>query len=351
MSLEMNVRKRLGDFTLDVRLQHPGGITGILGVSGCGKSLTLQMLAGVRTPDAGRIVLNGRVLFDSTAGVNLAPQKRHMGYLFQNYALFPTMTVAQNIACGIPRAVPRSQRMTHVREWMAKVQLDERLLSARPQQLSGGQQQRVALARALISCPEILLLDEPFSALDSYLRERMVTDVKEALRQGNGEALLVTHNRDEAYELCRNLAIMDHGRILDSGSVKDLFASPRTRMGAIVTGCKNIESAEKKGPCEIYVPKWNICLKTAMPVPDSVCAVGLRAHHLSPDVDENRHSIEIVEEIEEPFAWIIRFRYVGASRQSVPLWWRMSKDHPQSGLRTATALGISAQHVLTLEEE
>lgn len=194
MSLSVDVRKRLGSFSLDVSFEVADSreICALLGPSGCGKSLTLKCVAGVLTPDEGRIVLNDRVLFDSAAGVNLPPQRRRVGYLFQQYALFPTMTVEQNIGAGAV-GVSREERVRRVAEQVRAFHLKglERL---RPAQLSGGQQQRVALARALIVEPKLCLLDEPLSNLDAALRVRMRGELKRLQRELGTTMVFVTHD-------------------------------------------------------------------------------------------------------------------------------------------------------------
>ena len=166
--LQVRIKKKLGNFLLDVDFSMDGGIFAILGASGCGKSMTLKCIAGIERPDEGRIVLNDRVLFDSAKRINLPPQKRKVGYMFQDYALFPTMNVVQNIQAGMGRK-PDPKK---VREYITGFQLGG-LEHHMPDQLSGGQKQRVAMARMLAAEPEVLLLDEPFAALDSYLKWKM----------------------------------------------------------------------------------------------------------------------------------------------------------------------------------
>ena len=170
MSLVVDIRKSLGDFRLDVSFTAEDGVMGILGPSGCGKSMTLRCIAGVEKPDEGRIELDGVTLFDSARGINLRPQRRRVGYLFQNYALFPNMTVRQNILCGLRHEKDRAKREQLMSEYIELMQLGG-LEGHYPSQLSGGQQQRVALVRILVNRPRLLMLDEPFSALDSHLRE------------------------------------------------------------------------------------------------------------------------------------------------------------------------------------
>ena len=176
MSLEVNIEKKLNGFTLRSEFTAGDTATALLGASGCGKSMTLRCIAGIVKPDMGRIVLDGRVLFDSEQHIDLPPQQRGVGLLFQNYALFPNMTVEQNILCGLKAEKDKAARKARCEEMLRAMRLEE-LASRRPAELSGGQQQRTALARILVGKPKILMLDEPFSALDSYLREEVEGEV------------------------------------------------------------------------------------------------------------------------------------------------------------------------------
>ena len=239
MSLEVHIEKKLNGFTLRSDFTAGNTATAILGASGCGKSMTLRCIAGIVKPDKGRIVLDGRVLFDSEQHIDLPPQQRGVGLLFQNYALFPNMTVEQNILCGLKAERDKAARKARCAGMLRALRLEE-LASRRPAELSGGQQQRTALARILVGKPKILMLDEPFSALDSYLREEVEGEVGSLLAGFDGTALLVTHNRDEAYRLCRDMIVMDGGQVLRTGTTKEVFADPRSTAAARLTGCKNI---------------------------------------------------------------------------------------------------------------
>ena len=202
MSLMVDIHKDLGRFRLDVSFETGGGVMGLLGASGCGKSMTLKCIAGIVTPDRGRIVLDGRTLFDSERHIDLPPQQRRVGYLFQHYALFPHMAVADNIAAGF-RTRDRAERQRRSGELIRSLYLDG-LEDKYPRQLSGGQQQRAALARILASDPEVLLLDEPFSALDSYLKWQVEGELAELLEGFAGPVLFVTHSRDEVVRIACN---------------------------------------------------------------------------------------------------------------------------------------------------
>ena len=345
MSLFVDIRKRLGDFVLDARFETDDPVTGLLGASGCGKSMTLKCIAGVETPDEGRIVLDGETLFDSARGINLPPQKRGVGYLFQHYALFPHMTVEKNILCGLHGEKDKAVRQQRLREMIAMLQL-EGLEKHRPAELSGGQAQRVALARMLVSRPRLLLLDEPFSALDSHLRDQLQPQLLSLLRSYGRQAVMVTHSRDEAYHLCSRLCAMDGGRILRAGGTKEVFADPGSEPAARLTGCKNIARAVKAGEYEVDVPEWGVRLTAAKPVPDNIRAVGLRAHYFHPRAAANRFAVRLDSELEEPFEWILLFRYEGQDAASPALWWRMPKDKKPSAM--PEALGIAPENVLLL---
>ena len=196
MAITVDIEKNFKGFQLRAAFDSNTSSTGILGASGSGKSMTLRCIAGIERPDRGRIVINGRTVFDSEKKINLRPQERRIGYLFQNYALFPTMSVKDNIGCGFRGA--KAGRESAISDYIKRYHL-EGLENRLPSQLSGGQQQRVALARMMIGEPEAILLDEPFSALDGYLKDILQKDMQEFLSQYQGDMLMVTHSRDEAF--------------------------------------------------------------------------------------------------------------------------------------------------------
>ena len=345
MSLHVDIRKRLGDFVLETAFDTEDAITGLLGASGCGKSVTLKCIAGVETPDEGSIILDGETLFDSARGINLKPQQRRVGYLFQQYALFPHLTVERNILTGLHREHDATVRQHRLREMMEIMQL-QGLEKLRPAQLSGGQAQRVALARMLVSEPRLLLLDEPFSALDSHLRDQLQPQFLDLLRSYGRQAVLVTHSRDEAYHLCSQLCVMENGRIVRSGATKAVFADPRSEAAARLTGCKNISPAHKIDDRTVEASAWGLRLTTAQPVPNDLRAIGLRAHYFHPRASANRANVQWVGELEEPFEWILLFRYAGQDENTPPLWWRMPKDRKPAAL--PDIIGIAPENVLLL---
>lgn len=346
MSLEVKMKKRLGAFLLDVDFEvEDKGIMALLGASGCGKSMTLRSIAGIVKPDEGRIVLNGQVLFDSEKKINLPPQKRKVGYLFQNYALFPNMTVEQNIACGMRYEKNKELRKKAVSDMIEKMQLGG-LERHKPDQLSGGQQQRTALARILVQKPEVLLLDEPLSALDSYLKDQLLTELRHLLKSFDKEVLFVTHSRDEVYDLCEYTAVMDQGALVTLGKTKEIFDNPKTKVGAVLTGCKNIVAARKAGENLVHVPAWGVVLQTAKKVEDGLCGIGIRAHYFDPAQMQNAYPIQIAEEIEEPFDWIIKFRYHEQMSRSDLIWWRISKSERRE--KNPQTIGIAPEDILLL---
>lgn len=345
MSLIVDIHRDLGGFVLDTAFEAGNGVTCLLGASGCGKSFTLKCIAGIEKPDRGHIELDGTVLFDSEKGINLPPQKRQVGYLFQNYALFPNMTVRQNILCGLNREKNRQKKEHRLGEMLNLMQL-EGLENHKPAQLSGGQQQRVALARILVNDPRMLMLDEPFSALDAHLRDSLKIELRDMLHNYGREVLMVTHSRDEAYNMSERIAIMDQGRLLCIKDTKALFADPGNTTAAILTGCKNITPARKTGPNEVEVPDWGIRLQTAQPVRENLSAIGIRAHYFNPVARQNRWPVSYLEEMEEPFETILQFRYKDQDPKSPPVWWRISKDKkPQ---QFPSELGISPANILLL---
>ena len=349
MSLVVDIKKRLGDFCLDVSFTAEDGIMGILGPSGCGKSMTLRCIAGVERPDEGHIELDGVTLFDSGGRVNLRPQERRVGYLFQNYALFPNMTVRQNILCGLRSEHDRAKRERELARYVELMQLGG-LEGHYPAQLSGGQQQRVALARILVNRPKLLMLDEPFSALDSHLREKLLVEMKGILEGYGGVSLAVTHSRDEAYDLCSTIALMQNGSIHTLKPTKQLFADPGTVAGAAMTGCKNFSRAKKLGEYELEALDWGIRLTTARPVPEDVTHVGIRAHYFSPGCKQNNYPVTLTGSIEEPFEDIVCFRWKSQPGGTPDLWWRIPKQFRPQGVTKDYALGIAPANVLALRD-
>ena len=347
MSLEVTIAKRFEGFTLHADFTAGNTAAAILGASGCGKSMTLRCIAGVVKPDSGRIVLDGRVLFDSEKGIDLPPQQRNVGLLFQNYALFPNMTVEQNILCALKKEKDPAARKAACGSALRAMRLEE-LAHRLPSELSGGQQQRAALARILAGRPRILMLDEPFSALDSYLREEVEGEVGSLLSNFDGTALLVTHDRDEAYRLCREMIVMDSGEVLRAGTTKEVFADPRRLTAARLTGCKNILPCVRVDEHHVCLTGWERELTVALPVPEGCCAVGIRAHDFAPEaVDgENRMPVQVGASSENPFDWNV---ICTAADDAGKLWWKVSKATLSSPPPQAPAyLRVAPENIMPL---
>lgn len=282
----------------------------LLGASGCGKSMTLKCIAGIETPDEGRIVLNGRVLFDKDKKINLLPRDRNVGLLFQNYALFPNMTLRENIAIGIPRKnKDKSINEVAIKDKIKQFSL-QGLEDNYPHQLSGGQQQRVAIARMLLNEPDILMLDEPFSALDEHLRWQMEQELISLLKDYKGSALYVSHNRDEVYRLCDTIAVLKNGLVEEFKEKEALFLTPETINSAILTGCKNTSSIKEVSNNKLFCIDWNIELVLDGEIEDDIEFIGIRAHDLEICKDlslPNTFKFKIIDRIKNMFSLAILF--------------------------------------------
>ena len=318
MSLYINIKKKFNDFNLDVFFESQDEVMAVLGSSGSGKSLTLKCIAGIIEPDSGHIELDGKVLFDSEMGINLSPQQRNVGYLFQNYALFPNMTVEKNIGCGISKG----NKSELIKEYIKRFRI-EGLEKRYPAELSGGQQQRVALARIFASEPKLLMLDEPFSAMDSYLKWELEQELIEFLKAYKGVVLFVSHNRDEVYRLCDRVVVMSEGKSEIPFSKSELFEAPKTLAATILSGCKNISRAKKISSYTIKALDWDITLKTSKKVSDSITHVGIRAHHIKAGHrgEENTILYNLSRSIEDTFSQILLLN----AGNSI-LRWELNKD-------------------------
>src|SRR5919202_1128827 len=317
--LLVDIEKQLHSFSLDMSFSSNEHALGLLGASGSGKSMTLRCIAGIETPTKGRIVLNRRVLFYSEQGINIPSRDRHIGFLFQNYALFPHLSVAQNIAFGLPKGTSTLTIKQQVEAQLTAMQL-QGLANRYPRELSGGQQQRVALARALASQPEALLLDEPFPALDTHLRDQLEKQLISTLATYQGVTLFVTHNLEEAYRVCRDLLVLERGHAIASGSKHDIFERPGTFSVAQLTGCKNFSRAVVTASQQVDAIDWGCTLQVIEPIPTSLSSVGIRAHQIAftnqPN-QENTFPCWLVQAIETPH------------RMTLYLKLNSSASHPQ----------------------
>lgn len=279
IGLFVDIEKHLPSFNLSVTFNCQNQPLGLLGASGSGKSLILRSLAGVETPSRGRIVLNGRILFDSEKGINLPSRQRRIGFVVQNYALFPHLTVAENIAFGFSKNLSKKVIKQQIANQLELVQLLG-MENRYPHQLSGGQQQRVAIARALASRPEALLLDEPFSALDTHLRSQLERQMIKTLSNYDGVTIFVTHNMDEAYRICEHLLVMEKGRAIANNSKRKIFERPDSVSLAKITGCKNFSRAITVNNQQLKAIDWDVKLYTFSMIPDYLVYTGIRAHQI-----------------------------------------------------------------------
>jgi molybdate transport system permease protein len=278
MSLEVSIEKNVPGFRLAVEFTADGAPLGLLGPSGSGKTMALRAIAGLETPDRGRIVLHGRVLFDSDQHIDVPARARRIGLLFQNYALFPHLNVAENVAFGL-RGMPDAERDRRVAEQLAAAHLDG-LAGRYPATLSGGEQQRVALARALAIEPAALLLDEPFSALDTHLRGALERQLRDTLANYGGSTLFVSHNLEEAYRVCEKLVVLANGSVAAQGPKEEIFRHPPTLDVARVTGCKNFSRARRLPDGRMEALDWGCTLRVAQEFAKPPEHVAIRAHHV-----------------------------------------------------------------------
>ena len=307
--LFVDIQKNYGDFSLDINLEVHNKPLGLLGVSGSGKSMTLRCIAGLEVPDRGLISINNQIWFDARHKINIPSSQRRVGFVFQNYALFPHLTVRQNITFGVQN-LPLIEQIERVDFQLQQMQL-QGWEDYYPVQLSGGQQQRVALARALVMNPEILLLDEPFSALDTQLRSKMEKNLIEALAIYDGMTVMVSHNLEELYRICHDLLVISDGQVLASGHKQKIFHSPTTYEIARLTGCKNFSSVEIVSPYSVKALDWDCNLILENAIASQVNYVGIRAHQLT------------FEELE-----ILRDDYQPRDINLFPCWLAQSSETP-----------------------
>ena len=339
MSIYIDIEKQIGKFHLKVKLVGENETIALLGASGCGKTMTLKCIAGIETPDKGIIILDGIILFDSKRKINLPSQKRNVGYMFQNYALFPNMNVYQNVEAGAHKEKDKKNRKRMIQQILQRFGL-EAYAQHYPHQLSGGQQQRVALARILISNPNILLLDEPFSALDSHMRFHLEQEVRSVLQSFKKTVIMVSHDRNEVYHMADQIAIMNQGLIEICDLKKIIFQSPKTVNGAILTGCKNISEIRKVSHNTIYAVDWNIKIEVPQ-YQEHLKYIGIRMHDIIFDHSQTGYLCRVEEVIENPFSITVMLRCNDNSKallgweldkakwaqyQKLPLWIKLPQD-------------------------
>lgn len=297
--LEVDIKKNFGNFKLDAKFTNENGILGILGASGSGKSLTLKAIAGIIKPDYGKIILNGRILFDKEKKINIPTKDRKVGYLFQDYALFPNMTVYENIKTGLREKSGNYDEI--INKKLEELHIGH-IKDKRPDLISGGEKQRTALARILVNEPEILLLDEPYSAIDGYLRWSIELEVRKIIEEYKIPTLFVSHDRDEIYRMCDDIVIMAKGKSESKKSTKELFHNPETMAAAELSGCKNFSEIEKIGENSYKLKAWDLDLYLEKDYDEKF--IGIRGHDIEISKnkkEKNSYELEILKEIEQTF--------------------------------------------------
>jgi molybdate transport system permease protein len=317
MELSVDISKELKDFELKINVDIGKETLGFLGASGSGKSMTLRCIAGLVKPDKGRIILNGRVLFDSERRIDLPVQKRNVGLLFQNYALFANLTVKENISFGL-RNLPSKEQEHKVREKMEMMGLMA-LQDRYPRQISGGEQQRTALARTLVTEPDCLLLDEPFSALDNHIRSQLEKELLDTLVDFKGAVVFVTHNLKECYRVSKKIMIIDRGEIVSYGTRDQVFIDPQTVKAARLTGCSNISRLQPVLPGKVRALDWGCDLKIKNNNMEGATHLGIREHQIKlveePDLP-NTYPCWVDQVTETPFNVTLNLKLGGQAKEA-----------------------------------
>lgn len=295
----------------------PGEFLSIVGPSGCGKSTLLNLIAGLLTPEHGSITLGGRPVSSGSATV---------GYMLQKDHLLEWRSIYKNILLGLEiRKELTPEKLAHAEALLQTYGLD-RFRDARPSQLSGGMRQRAALIRTLVLEPELLLLDEPFSALDGYLKDVLQKDMQEFLKQYQGDMLMVTHSRDEAFRFCNELMLLKDGKTLIFGDTRKLFEQPQLLEAARLTGCKNSSRIERMGEYQVFALDWGISLRTEQKVELDMTHIAIRGHWIRPSekAGENCLVFEAAEYVETTFEHQYLVKSPGMEDGAV-LWWMRPK--------------------------
>lgn len=324
MSLSVSIKKSFPAFTLDVDIEAGNETIGWLGESGCGKSLTMRCIAGIETPDEGKIVVNGKTFFEREAGkrptVNLSPQERKTALLFQNYMLFPNLTVAENVAAGIDRKLPKEERNAQVDAELKRFGLDG-FGKRYPSQLSGGQQQRVALARMLAAKPDILMLDEPFSALDAHLKGVLEQNLAGLFETFHGTILYVSHDIDEALRFCDRIAVIEKGHVMEVSTGNNLVNNPQSAASIRLSGCKNTTPAHRIDDHRVFLPAWGIEVETDKPAPQNLTYIGVRAFFLerAKEPGRNTYRVRVVRTSDSRFDRSVLLEFLDRTPGSDPV--------------------------------
>ncbi|MDO5562615.1 MAG: ATP-binding cassette domain-containing protein [Synergistaceae bacterium] len=351
MTIYAKIKKNIGSFSLNAEFEAGDTALALLGSSGCGKTMTLKCIAGLEKPDEGRVVIDGTTVFDSEKKINLPPQRRETGLLFQNYALFANMTVAENILCVLKRK-DKAHAEKKLRDIMESFYING-LEEHYPSQLSGGQQQRVALARMLAAEPKLIMLDEPLSALDSYLRWQIEGELAQLFKKFKGTVLYVSHNRDEVSRLCPEICVIHRGRSEKPMRAADFFKSPGSLASSRLSGCKNHSRAKKIDEHRLFAADWNCELECSQYIPENVSCAGIRAHFIKPSAGGGANMIRCgVSDIREDiFTASVTLLPEGADASNDNAYVRMELTKEEFDLvkgQTEITVSAAPQHVMPL---
>ena len=292
MTLKVDISSKLDEFKASFSFESSSDRIGILGESGAGKSLLLKFLAGIYNPDKGEIWLDGKCLYSTEKKIKVRPQERNIAYMFQNYALFPTMSVRDNIE--IVARGSKEQKREKVDGLLKKFRIEE-LSERKPGELSGGQQQRVALARVLSYEPALILLDEPFSALDQGLKEILQLELENMLKDYGGKVIMVSHSMDELYKFSNELIIISDGCIVETGSKKELFHNPSSLKAAKLLGVNNILKAQVLDDNRLYLQEWNTYLTLDGKSVENISYIGIRDTGFKPVWNQGLEGDNVIE--------------------------------------------------------
>ena len=317
MSLIVDIKKRLSNFDLDLKFETSGGgVFAILGASGSGKSMALKCIAGIEKPDSGYIEVDGKVFYDSKKHINIKPQKRNVGFLFQNYALFPNMTVEENIKAGI------RNKGINIEDIMKKFFIYD-IKNKKPREISGGEQQRTALARIFVSSPNILLLDEPLSALDYHIKLELEKFILSSIKEFNGTTLFVSHNREEVYKMADNIGILNRGKFEVIDSKHNIFKSPKTYFSALLVGCENFSRVILLEDKKIECIDWNIIINNNNY--NNINYIGVRANSFFENYNNSQNiniKCRIKKIVEEIFSYVITVSPINSESEII---WHLQK--------------------------
>lgn len=325
MSLYVDIKKKTGSFELITKFETESEIFAILGASGCGKSMTLKCIAGIEKPDSGVIILDGKTLYDSSKKICLPSRERNVGLLFQDAALFPNMTVEENINCVM------KYDCGYTLEELLEMLYIKEIRNQYPNELSGGQKQRAAIARMLSTAPSLIMLDEPFSALDSFLKWKLEQELTDVFERFGKTVLYVSHDRNEVYRLADSILVMENGKVMETSKKHELFDAPKTLASTVLTGCKNFTKVKKTGDKSFWAEDWGVNITLNDSLNGNFKYAGYRAHYfeIADEMDKtNVLECDIIRVIEDTFSVIISFKNKAVSNSTdwSNLRFELSKD-------------------------